>query len=125
MRASLLASAIASTLRCSRFFAASIQGLSPWRSHTFGLISTTQAACTNTAQVPIASLRDFAEDGAIPGRYLPGDEPQPRGKVAALGECFSIADRGHHRAGDDRADAGNAHQPLTADFPTRDGLDLA
>jgi transposase len=32
MRASLLARAIASTLRCSRFLAASIQGLSPWRS---------------------------------------------------------------------------------------------
>ena len=48
MRASLLASAIASTLWCSRFLAASIQGLSPWRSHLFGLIqSTTQAACTN------------------------------------------------------------------------------
>src|SRR6185369_17310259 len=47
MRASLLASAIASTLRCSRFLAASIQGLSPWRSQLMGLISTTQAACTN------------------------------------------------------------------------------
>ena len=47
MRASLLASAIASTLGCSRFLAASIQGLSPWRSQLFGLISTTQAACTN------------------------------------------------------------------------------
>src|SRR6266498_982350 len=31
----------------SRFLAASIQGLSPWRSQVFGLISTTQAACTN------------------------------------------------------------------------------
>src|SRR6266568_7514374 len=47
MRASLLASAIASTLRCSRFLAASIQGLNPWRSQLFGLISTTHAACTN------------------------------------------------------------------------------
>src|SRR5256885_5341517 len=47
IRASLLASAIASTLWCSRFLAASIQGLSPWRSQVFGLISTTQAACTN------------------------------------------------------------------------------
>src|ERR1035437_4576778 len=47
MRASLLASAIASTLRCSRFLAASIQDLSPWRSQLFGLISTTHAACTN------------------------------------------------------------------------------
>ncbi len=36
MRASLLASAIASTLRCSRFLAASIQGLSPWRSQLLG-----------------------------------------------------------------------------------------
>ena len=36
MRASLLASAIASTLRCSRFLAASIQCLSPWPSHLLG-----------------------------------------------------------------------------------------
>src|SRR6202158_4377599 len=50
MRASLLASAIASTLRCSRFLAASIQGLSPWRSQLLGLISTTQAACTNSTR---------------------------------------------------------------------------
>src|SRR6266498_1041009 len=42
IRASLLASAIASTLWCSRFLAASIQGLSPWRSQLLGLISTTQ-----------------------------------------------------------------------------------
>src|ERR1039457_6587399 len=47
IRASLLASAIANTLRCSRFLAASIQDLSPWRSQLFGLISTTHAACTN------------------------------------------------------------------------------
>src|SRR5205814_1516408 len=47
MRASLLASAIASTLWCSRRLAASIQDLSPWRSQLFGLISTTHAACTN------------------------------------------------------------------------------
>jgi hypothetical protein len=44
MRASLFASAIAGTLRCSRFFAASIQGLRPLRSQLFGLISTTHAA---------------------------------------------------------------------------------
>ena len=47
MRASLLASAIATTLRCSRFLAASIQRLSPCRSQLIGLIRTTQAACTN------------------------------------------------------------------------------
>ena len=47
MRASLLASAIARTFGCSRFLAASIQGLSPWRSQVVGFTSTTQAACTN------------------------------------------------------------------------------
>src|SRR5204863_8314237 len=47
MRASLLASAIARTLRCSRFLAASIRCLSPCRSQLIGLMSTTQAACTN------------------------------------------------------------------------------
>src|SRR4029453_4287768 len=47
IRASLLASAIASTLRGSRFLAASIKDLSPWASPLFGLISTTHAACTN------------------------------------------------------------------------------
>jgi len=58
MRPSLLASAIASTLRCSRFLAASIQGLSLWRSELLGLISTTQAACTNrTRRLAIAALR--------------------------------------------------------------------
>src|SRR5882672_371966 len=50
IRASLLASAIARTLRCSRFLAASIQDLSPWRSQLFGLISTTHAACTNNTR---------------------------------------------------------------------------
>jgi hypothetical protein len=38
MRASLLASAIASTLWCSRFLAASSQGLSPWRSQLLRLV---------------------------------------------------------------------------------------
>src|SRR6266480_5526940 len=47
MRANLLASAIARTLWCSRLLAASTQGLSPWRSQLFGLMSTTHAAWTN------------------------------------------------------------------------------
>jgi transposase len=40
IRASMLASAIASTLWCSRFLAASIHGLSPWPSHLLGLTFT-------------------------------------------------------------------------------------
>ena len=35
--------------------AASIQGLSPWRSQIFGLISTTHAACTNRTQPNLRS----------------------------------------------------------------------
>ena len=36
-----------SPARCNGAASASIQGLSPWRSQTVGLISTTHAACTN------------------------------------------------------------------------------
>ena len=50
MRASLLASAIASTLWCNLFLAASIQALSPYRFQSLILTSTTQAACTNKAR---------------------------------------------------------------------------
>src|SRR6266536_4730883 len=126
MRASLLASAMASTLWCNRFLAASSQGLSPWRSQLLGLISTTHAAWTNrTRRVAIATLRYLAEDGAIPSRDLLGDEPEPSGKVATFGECIPGANRTHHRAGDDRPDPRDAHQPFTTGIPVGDGLDLA
>jgi len=36
------------------------------------------------AQVAIAALRYLAEDGAVAGRDLLGDEPQPGGEVAAV-----------------------------------------
>src|SRR5262249_14214240 len=38
------------------------------------------------AQVAIAAFRYLAEDGAVAGRYLLGDEPQPGGEVAAFRE---------------------------------------
>ena len=66
MRASLLASAIARTLRCIRFLAASIQCLSPCRSQLFGLIRTTLRLHEQNAQVTVASLQYLAEDGAVP-----------------------------------------------------------
>src|SRR5262245_43142012 len=37
-------------------------------------------------QVAIAAFRYLAEDGAVAGRYLLGDEPQPGGEVAAFRE---------------------------------------
>src|SRR5262244_4327943 len=50
-------------------------------------------------QVAIAALGYLAEDGAVAGRYLLGDEPQPGGEVAAFRERIAGADCGHHRAG--------------------------
>src|SRR6266496_4992067 len=76
-------------------------------------------------QVAIATLRYLAEDRAIPSRDLLGDEPQPSGEVAALGKRIPIANRSHHRAGDDRPDPRHAHQPLTTDISVGDGFDLA
>src|SRR6266567_1897698 len=124
IRASLLASAIASTLWCSRFLAASIQGLSPWRSQLFGLISPRRLD-EQDAQVAIATLRYLAENYAIPSRGLLGDKPQPSGEVAAFAERIAIANGSYHCAGDDRPDPRHAHQPLATGIPARDGLDLA
>src|SRR6266498_178469 len=76
-------------------------------------------------QVAIATLRYLAEDRAIPSRDLLGDEPEPSGEVAALGERIPVANRSHHRAGDDRPDPRHAHQPLATGIPAGDGLDLA
>src|SRR5215468_1712629 len=68
------------------------------------------------AQVAIAALRYLAEDGAVAGRDLLGDEPQPGGEVAAFRERIAGADRGHCCASDDWPDPGHAHQPLTTDI---------
>jgi hypothetical protein len=95
MRANLLASAMASTLWCSRFLAASSQGLSPWRSQ---LLHNPCRLDEQDPQVAIATLRDLAEDCAIRSRDLLGDEPEPSGKVAAFGERIPVANRSHHRA---------------------------
>ena len=56
----------------------------------------------------ITSLRYLAEDGAVASRDLLRHEAQPGGEVTAFGERISVADRGHHSAGDNRSDAGNA-----------------
>jgi len=66
------------TLRCSRFLAASIQGLSPWRSQLLGLISTTHAACTNRTrklidlpyfEVPTVSQKAPGDAGELVGEH--------------------------------------------------------
>src|SRR6516165_5429013 len=76
------------------------------------------------AQVAIAALGYLAKDRAVSRRELFGDKTQPGCEVAAVGECISGADRCHHRAGDNRPDAGHAHQPLAAGIPARKRLDL-
>src|ERR1700722_2292274 len=76
------------------------------------------------AQVAITSLRYLAEDGAVTSRDLLRHETQPGGEVTAFGERISIAYRGHHGAGDNRSNAGNAHQPLAPGVLLREGCDL-
>src|ERR1700730_5763 len=75
-------------------------------------------------QVAIATFRYLAEDGAVAGRDLLGDEPQPSSEVAAFRECIARADCGHHRAGDDWSDPRYAHQALTAHISARKNLNL-
>jgi tetratricopeptide (TPR) repeat protein len=75
-------------------------------------------------QVTIATSGYLAEDGTVTGRDLFGNEPQPGGKVATLGEYIPGADRSHHRAGDDRPNIGHARQPLATGILARDRFDL-
>src|SRR4029077_19919535 len=106
IRASLLASAIASTLRCSgfdpRLEPVALPALRPDQNNPGRLHE-------QNAQVAIATLRYPAQDGAVSGRCLLGNKAEPGAKVAPLREHFTAADRSHHRAGDDRADAGHCH----------------
>jgi hypothetical protein len=53
------------------------------------------------------------------------DQPEPGAEVAAFGEHVSGADRGHHRARDDGADAGDRHQPLAVLILTGERFNLA
>src|SRR6266481_258737 len=78
-----------------------------------------------TAQIAIAALRYAAEDRAVAGRQLFRHEPEPGAEVAAFRERIAGADRGHHRARDDRADAGDRHQSLAAFVLTSQRFDLA
>src|ERR1700752_3286254 len=70
--------------------------------------------CLNeeSAQVAIAAPRYAAEDSPVSRRDLFRDQPEPSAEVAAFGEHLAGADRSHHRARDDRTDAGDRHQSL-------------
>src|SRR6516165_10562063 len=111
MRASLLASAIASMFRCSRLEAWSIQGHRPCLAVRGRRSRTTCAACTNSVLTYLLPRLDI-----LPRMVRsPVDSCfgiKPSGEIAPLLEAGAIADRRHHRAGDDRADARNAHEPL-------------
>src|ERR1700684_1857999 len=53
-----------------------------------------------------------------------GDPSEPCGEVAPLFEAIASSDRGYHGAGDDRSDAGDAHQPRAPGVLARNSLDL-
>src|ERR1700732_1885403 len=78
-----------------------------------------------TAQIAIAALRYAAEDRAVACRYLLRHQSKPGAEVAAFREHVSSADRGYHRARDDRADARDRHQSLAAFVLTSQCFDLA
>src|SRR6516162_6604719 len=77
------------------------------------------------AQIAIAAPGYAAEDCPVSRRDLFRDQPEPGTEVAAFGEHFAGADRGHHRARDDRADAGDRHQPLAVLILTGERFNLA
>src|SRR5262249_23624177 len=76
------------------------------------------------AQIAIATLGDASKYRAVPGRHLLWHQAKPRGEVAPFSEGGSIADRGHGRAGNDRADARNGHQLPTTDVGLCQAFDL-
>src|SRR5262249_4105620 len=78
-----------------------------------------------TAQIAIAAPRYAAENRAVASRYLFRHEPKPGAEVAAFRERIAGADRGHHRARDDWADARDRHQSRAAFVLSSQRFDLA
>ena len=56
---------------------------------------------------------------------LPGYQSEPGAEVTSAGEHRTAADRGDHRAGDDRSNAGHRHQPLASGILAGDDFNLA
>ena len=108
MRASLLASAIASMLRCSRFLDASIQGLSPSRYQMFGPHQHDLSACTNSSLTYRLPRLEIFPRIVRPPSISCLHQPQPGGKVTSLLEHIPGADRRYHRARDDRPEPGSS-----------------
>src|SRR5262245_54945003 len=125
MRASLLASAIASMLRWSLLDSCSIQGHKP-RIAAFGRrASTTCAACTNSVRRYLLPRLEILPRIVISGRILLRYEPQPGAEVASLREAGAIADRRHHGTRDDRANPRHRHHPLATFILFRKRFDLS
>src|SRR6266700_4670465 len=125
MRASLLASAIASMLRWSRFDACSIQGHKPHIAARGRRTRTTCAACTNSVLrylLPRLEILPRMVRSTVDSCF--GTSPSQAPKVASLLEAGAIADRRHHGTRDDRADARHRHQALATLILLRQRFDL-
>src|SRR3981189_3145680 len=113
MRASLLASAIASMLRCSRFEACSTQGHKPRIAALGRRTRTTWAACTNSVlRYLLPRLEILARIVRSPVDSCFGTSPQPGAEVTSLLEASAVANRRHHGTRDNRTDTRNSHQSL-------------
>src|SRR5258708_36967154 len=77
------------------------------------------------AQVATAAPWYLAEDRAVACRYLLRNKSKPGAEGAAFREHVSSADRGYHRARDDRADARDRHQSRAGLILTGQRFDLA
>lgn len=83
-----------------------IAGSDEWR----GVRSLDQ----HLAQVFAPTFGDAEKLRLAAGRGLPRHQTQPGGEVSASGEGAGVADRSHECSGIERANAGNAHQPLNS-----------
>ena len=72
----------------------------------------------------VSALGDTAKDGAITRRHLLRHQAKPGRKITAFAKGSAIADRSHHRTGNERPDPWNRDQPLAAFVSARQGFDL-
>src|SRR4051794_34866203 len=108
-RASLLAKAVASLLRCSRGAAFCSHAPKLKCSQLCGRIRMTFAAWMNRVLrylLPRLEIRPRMD--RPPVLYLAWHEAKPCTKVSPVLECLTGADGGHDGGRDQRADAGNA-----------------
>ncbi len=76
------------------------------------------------AQIAISAFGDAAKDRTITRRHLLRHQTKPSSKITPFRKGGPIADRGYHRACNDRPNTRNGHQPPTVLVGAGQGFDL-